>query len=228
MADIPDPLSITANITGILTFIAAIVAFIYVRYRILTNGYDEMVDILTSVVATVEDTAVMTEVVPAEWRDDRDGGGATSGSTLLENLILSLYSIEISIITECMKSLGHPDIADMLLAGPRPIALETTESPDIKWKDLEDVINNMLPTRRQKWSLLEILRDYRNALGVYLQPGSSFASLLWITLRFILHLGLTPTMTRWYKIRGQVLKKMQKRDAIRSRLLFHQVYAANA
>ncbi|KAI0550216.1 hypothetical protein F4679DRAFT_583709 [Xylaria curta] len=39
------PLSITASVTGILTFIAAVVAFIYVRYQTVIHGEEEIATI---------------------------------------------------------------------------------------------------------------------------------------------------------------------------------------
>lgn len=49
------PLSITASITGILTFLAAIVAFVYVRYNVLHNGAEEVRNISDSVSASVNE-----------------------------------------------------------------------------------------------------------------------------------------------------------------------------
>jgi hypothetical protein len=53
------PLSITANVTGILTFAAAILAAIYVRYNTLRNGQLERATILKS----VEDSCVDLEML---------------------------------------------------------------------------------------------------------------------------------------------------------------------
>lgn len=50
------PLSITASVAGILTFIAAITTFIYVRYQILQNGFDEIVSIIEATYLGLEET----------------------------------------------------------------------------------------------------------------------------------------------------------------------------
>ena len=215
MADTLDRLSITANITGIMTFIAAIFAFIYVRYRTLKNSYDEIHDILASVAATGSDTATMTKL-----------GGDIYGSPILKRLIKSLYYLEVSIVIACLRSLGsHPEsIARTVLGGRETFELGTTDPPDINWQELENIIQDMYRSRAQSWSLL---RGYRTFLDV-LRSGWGFLSLVWTTLSFILCLGLTPTMVRWYKIRREVSKMVQDREAIRSQLLLHQVFAANA
>jgi hypothetical protein len=63
------PLSITASVTGILTFVAAILAFIYVRYLTLRNSKDEMNSILISVTASIGETnRVRASIQSAEAR----------------------------------------------------------------------------------------------------------------------------------------------------------------
>jgi hypothetical protein len=47
------PLSITASVAGILTFIAAIFAFICVRNSTLLNGRTEIATVIESVQATI-------------------------------------------------------------------------------------------------------------------------------------------------------------------------------
>ncbi|KAF2687536.1 hypothetical protein K458DRAFT_485688 [Lentithecium fluviatile CBS 122367] len=62
-----NPLSVTANITGILTFIAAICAFIYVRYKILRNVDEEINGIAESVKDTLEESqAILLAQRPKE------------------------------------------------------------------------------------------------------------------------------------------------------------------
>ncbi|KAI8952052.1 hypothetical protein F4801DRAFT_542700 [Xylaria longipes] len=57
------PLSITASVTGILTFLAAIVAFIYVRYQTLIHSEEEIKTIVNSVESGIK---YMSEMVDSE------------------------------------------------------------------------------------------------------------------------------------------------------------------
>jgi hypothetical protein len=59
------PLSITASFTGVLTFVAAIAAFIYVRFQMLLNSEEEIIAILNSVEPCVEDTVKMAYLAPS-------------------------------------------------------------------------------------------------------------------------------------------------------------------
>ncbi|KAI3337051.1 hypothetical protein HD806DRAFT_25639 [Xylariaceae sp. AK1471] len=51
------PLSTTASVTGILTFVAAIIAFFYVHYEILSSAEEEIEAIRTSGGSSIEDMA---------------------------------------------------------------------------------------------------------------------------------------------------------------------------
>ncbi|KAF2796494.1 hypothetical protein K505DRAFT_359230 [Melanomma pulvis-pyrius CBS 109.77] len=89
------PLSITASITGILTFIAAICAFIYVRYNTLQNGWTEIDIIFESVVATIEETRAIAQAGRVtQSSDDPD-------SRRLRELVSEQYSTKLAIVAMC-------------------------------------------------------------------------------------------------------------------------------
>ncbi|KAK6217705.1 class II myosin [Pestalotiopsis sp. IQ-011] len=86
------PLSIVASVTGILTFIAAIIGFVYVRYRILNNGKQEIVSTKESVVAFLRDTASFQQMLlqPVIQQD--------SNSDLRQIILHKLYTTELQIL----------------------------------------------------------------------------------------------------------------------------------
>lgn len=91
------PLSITTSIAGILTFIAAICAFIYVRYNTLRNGWTEIDTIVESIVATIEETRAIAQAGQVtQSGDDPD-------SRRLKELVTELYSTELAILAHCMN-----------------------------------------------------------------------------------------------------------------------------
>ncbi|KAI3327209.1 hypothetical protein HD806DRAFT_386625 [Xylariaceae sp. AK1471] len=94
MAD--SPLSITASITGILTFVAAIVAFLYVRYQMLKNSNEERRTIMTSVESSVQDTNRMASTVfPGNPRVMEE----------FQRLTADLNSVELEIIALTIRGL---------------------------------------------------------------------------------------------------------------------------
>jgi hypothetical protein len=92
------PLSITASITGILTFIAALCAFIYLRYNTLRNGSTEIRTIIKSDNATIEETwAIQHQARTAAQPGDNPE------SIRLIKLMSELYSTELFILAECQN-----------------------------------------------------------------------------------------------------------------------------
>ena len=87
------PLSITANITGILNFIAAILAFVYVRYNTLENSMRELDNIQESVNVTLEETKSMLATQSLAGRTDQG-----SDIEWLHNIIRDLYHTEMTIM----------------------------------------------------------------------------------------------------------------------------------
>ncbi|KAF7522122.1 hypothetical protein G7054_g12248 [Neopestalotiopsis clavispora] len=87
------PLSILASITGILTFFAAIVGFVFVRYKVLQNGTIEMDSILATTVTVIDDTGVWLEATKDTAQND--------GHLKLWNTFRrELFKTELQIVTE--------------------------------------------------------------------------------------------------------------------------------
>ncbi|KAK7427991.1 hypothetical protein QQZ08_005422 [Neonectria magnoliae] len=212
------PLSITSSITGILTFLAAILAFLYVRYNTLRNSSMEMVTILESVTATVEETQAMSQATPSSPLED------DSQSRLLKKLIAELYSTEIGILNQFMavhspgQKLPDPNNPDGSLN-------ET-------WQ--QEVIQAAIAAtsrrhgkNRQAFNALSTLHSYMSIVNA-LVSVTSFRPYMYGVLRFVISFGVSRTMMRWYRVRGNVLEMIQQRESIRSRLLFHQISTANS
>ena len=172
------PLSITANITGILTFMAAIMAFIYIRFNTLRNGVAEVTNILISVTSSLEDTRLMRTTNPGEY---------------LQKLINELFEVEMHILHEATKVI----------------------SPSGPWQTAnEGAILHGLGLVH-----LRILQRYTKLSNVL----GSFPTLLWAGVTFVLTLGQTPKLIRWYLVRDDVLKMILQRETLRSRMIFYQM-----
>ena len=90
------PLSITANIAGILTFLAAICTAVYIRYSTLRNSLVELESIHKSTTATIDEVRAI-QGVPAHYPSlDDDGEGRR-----LYELVESLVDIEDEIKLLC-------------------------------------------------------------------------------------------------------------------------------
>ncbi|KAJ5288632.1 hypothetical protein N7478_001662 [Penicillium angulare] len=94
------PLSTTADISGILTFLAAIFAFIYVRYKTLQNGHAEMNNTYESVKATIEETLLMETQIENQ-----------PGFEKVREIFLSLWRTEISIMISLARAIGGEELA---------------------------------------------------------------------------------------------------------------------
>jgi len=53
------PLSITGNIVGLFTFVAAIAAFVSIRYQMLQSGYDEILSTLEAATFSFKEAGSM-------------------------------------------------------------------------------------------------------------------------------------------------------------------------
>src|ERR1700743_3219735 len=97
------PLSITASVTGILTFAAAILAFIYVRYLTLRNSNDEMNSILISTSASVEETdrlgTLIHSIKAATQHDASQWQLLEDPLTQLEKSMNALFLLETKILS---------------------------------------------------------------------------------------------------------------------------------
>lgn len=129
------PLSTTANISGILTFLAAVFTFVYVRYNTLQNGYAEMNDIYESVKATIEETLLMESQIEIQ-----------PGFEKVREIFHKLWRTEISIMIELAKAIGGDELAQKVRG-------QTSIEPDshhnvFNWL-YRDVVDYGL--RQQRW-----------------------------------------------------------------------------
>ncbi|KAF2473543.1 uncharacterized protein BDR25DRAFT_352039 [Lindgomyces ingoldianus] len=203
-------LSITANITGILTFIAALCAFIYVRCNTLRNSWTEIATIVNSVEATIEETRAVAKAEPVMQP------GGDPDSSRLKSLVLELYSTELAILAQCMNVYGK-DLRT-IEPGSRPSGSTSTTWDDV----MQEVEKAQKRWQNRRNYRLSAIHRLSNVMIVIIQTHPRVA-LIWAIIISILSLGATPTMMRWYMVREKVLKKIQQRETIRSRLLFHQI-----
>lgn len=198
------PLSITASITGILTFVAAILASVYIRYQTLKNGYMELATVLQSLSSSSEER----RMVAKETGSSNDPAHATSQ---VRQIMEELFQVEIAIFKSYLSV--------------RQIELPA----EITWEQaIEQYYNGI---RRHEAFIHRHLSDLQKPprwnLWVELRPKSNITSIE-STLMAILRLGTTRTLMRWYMVREEVLENMQTRDYLRSRLLIAQISALSS
>lgn len=218
------PLSIAASVTGILTFIAAIFGFIYVRYRILSNGRQEITSVFESVTASILDTRTLQQtMLQAESEHDL-------GSGLKRALISELYMIEIEILR-----LYNDSGVDETMLGLKASS-QNNEMARL-WQEIRQAVgqaqDDLIPKREgrfskfnQRWRYIASIWETHSYLFAALGPYDGWSWLLVVT-KFVLNLGATPILVRWYMIRKSVLEKVKKRKILRSRLLFYEISNAN-
>ncbi|RSL70457.1 hypothetical protein CEP53_001846 [Fusarium sp. AF-6] len=199
------PLSITSSITGILTFIVAILAAIYIRYTTLMNGRTEMHSILESVYTTIKETRDLSSGRQS-WQDPEH--------IHMGHLLVELYSTELSILGQLMNVSGHQmDLIPENLSHDMPdVALrEIVEEARLRTESIRPRGNS------QFGSLISLIPSFDQPLIASLR-----------VIQFLTLFGTTPELMRWYRVRENVLESVRKRENIRSRLLFLQVSEANA
>jgi hypothetical protein len=220
------PLSITASVAGILTFIAAIFAFVYVRYNALQHGRQEMDDMLESIIVTIQDSFTVAQAV----RRDQP--------TLQHELISRILTVEIAILTIFAEKVFAADLTAIewpYRSGDTiPQFLDMNDEAMEKLRHAVQRVLHMFEAQR-KSSLDEYTMQVANGLfaayGSTPSRTSRLSGLLediWDSIKTVLNLGSTPTMVRWYVVRDKVLEEVKRREILRSRLLFHQVSAANS
>jgi hypothetical protein len=209
----PDsPLSITASVTGILTFIAAILGFVYVRYITLQNAQEEAFRNLASVIFNLRDTSSVIFM-----REDINIGHESMGAEIvkaiqsanshLKMLKTSIHGLELRILNVMRRSIG---------LNTEWLALPTTGDEKARFThDLSQMAQYMasMTTGRVRGGP-DPDPDHRSRFStafhvvVYIVTGSRFGM-------------------RWYRVRDKVLKMAQDREAFRARLLFHQLQMIN-
>ena len=214
------PLSITASVTGILTFVVAIIAFIYVRYNTLRNGRAEMVSVLESVTATIAETREVATATPAPAA----GSESDSAAGQLAKLVGDLYRIELAILVQYMKVYGTK-VASMQ-SNLRP---DDGISSAATWEDVLQVVATSYTLKPA--TIPSYFSSLTRAFQTSVPPAEAVATgvmdVLMMGMKFVAYSGAYPTMIRWYIVRDEVLEKVREREAVRSRLMFHQVFAAN-
>jgi len=213
------PLSIAASVAGILTFIAAVLAFIYVRYNTLRNGQREMLAILESVSDTIEETRATMAQITTQSQDRPESGP-------LIKLATDLYLLETGILNEYMRVYGV-DLSP-LLPYSHPHRSQT-------WHEVEQAFNvaqDHLQRSRDTSRLKSRVTIFLEALEAFSVIQSIFApnrmSITLTVIKFVLTLGKTPILLRWYMVRDKVLEMVRQRETLRSRLLFHQISVVNS
>ncbi|KIL84601.1 hypothetical protein FAVG1_12127 [Fusarium avenaceum] len=225
------PLSIAASITGILTFVAAIFGFVYVRYTVLKNGTDEMFNVFESVTATLDETqALLARISTIQ------GDGLGPGSGRLGRLIKDLYSTELLIMAQYQNVFSHRHM-DLKTSMNSMNSISSTLSqliaanPGGAWLDMmrkaEELANPpSQPQSTRFWRFFEGLKQVDRVQRDVLSVVPDYFSLPWSGLRLILSLGVGPSLMRWNKIRKQVLEKMKNREIVRSRIMFYLIQRA--
>ncbi|EDU46639.1 hypothetical protein PtrSN002B_009731 [Pyrenophora tritici-repentis] len=199
------PLSITASITGILTFIATIMAAIYVRYATLRNGEAERYRILTSVTSTLEGFRGYGEYVVIQAGDDTD-------MVWLKKLNASLIATQCVIASCCsMETTGASQI---------PIDLGLVGITDTAWAEAMQEIRiiNENNGRKRSWISKAILA---------LKKRYDRGDMTWKSITLLLlpmSLLSTPELMRWYQVRERVLEKIREQEILRSRITSHQIH----
>jgi len=201
------PLSIAANIAGILTFAAAILAAAYIRYTTLSNGLLEMATVRSSVEANLQDLRMigLRSRLTIKESDDSD-------TAWLKKLIVSIYSVEI-VTSVYVKRAAGLDTSSMLLRLPDCPLIGVTPTT---WSDA---------LREAKEAGIDVgsINDDIEAKSVW-KHSSRLVTIIQATLR----LGSTPQLVRWYRVRDRVFEKIRQREHLRSRLLSHQISMANS
>ncbi|KAI0171285.1 hypothetical protein BJ166DRAFT_518372 [Pestalotiopsis sp. NC0098] len=246
------PLSIVASITGILTFIAAVVGFVYVRYSILNNGKQEIVSTKESVVAFLRDTASFQQMLlqPVVQQD--------SHSDLRQIILHELYTTELEIlrlyrqsdfIGELRSILGDAD-AQKWREGL--VAACFWERWNDSWDNTTtdvlhdrhvspELLRNRIISRlrqdaeeafrsRRRMSTKKRMDFVRGLIGISwlsFENMPEYAALVFGVVRLLFNFGATPRLLQWYMIREKVLEMVKVRENLRSRLLFYEVSTAN-
>jgi len=204
------PLSIAANIAGLLTFVVAIFASIYVRVVSLRNGKVEMKTVLQCSVDNMQDLRESQADLSITEGDEPD-------IIWLKKLNASLFATEIVINVYCGRVMNADTtfLEDMLYS---------TQWVGITPTTFADAAQEIKATKKSK-SVIRRLYGER-AISSDTSRWSYFDQSV-AALQVLFTAGSSPTLIRWYRVRERVLERVRQRDVLRSRLLSHQVYMAN-
>lgn len=191
------PLSTTANITGILTFAAAIVFFIYARFQIIKTGREEFVSILSSVEPSIYEAGRLMNF----------GHSDRVVSSQIEILTRELWSVEKRIMALLDEIRGYgitqfPPFEDVF----RTTALPEEPTVGIPDPPALDVRGGM-----PRFKLLYIVLRISSLISLWILSRGFFIG--------------SPRTWRWYRDREKVLELTRKREGLRSKLLLYMLCA---
>lgn len=204
------PLSTTANIAGILTFIAAVGAFVYVRYAALRNGRIERDNILDSVLTTIKETLTI-DVAISQARLAKESDQDPDTLWMGEH-ISKIYSIELSIFTHCIRAGNYSDIPRSLEDLKDVITAHARHAEDIAAAQAKHT--PILET----YFLKHVIKEMQSII-----ENPNRILYFWGIMRFFIYFGETPELMRWYNSRKEILKMVKEGEILRSRLPFHQI-----
>ncbi|KAI0448063.1 hypothetical protein F4803DRAFT_496334 [Xylaria telfairii] len=217
------PLSTIASITGILTFFAAIVAFLYVRYQTLVRSEEEIKAIKRSTLTNIED---MSRMVYLEYSSTEP-----REMELIAAFKKELFLNELDILLRVCKATayGEQGISESLKT--MVVLVETIKSnarAEIASSSLvrdEAYCETAKRILKFGWDLrVQLILSRYRALGEFLlefrAPNPTlYMHLMKLRSSFLRLFVGTQMVWRWYKVRDEVLKLIEKRDGFRSRLV---------
>lgn len=217
------PLSIAASIAGILTFFAAVLAFVYVRFNTIRDGQAERLSIMESTAASLrENHALLSAFI--HLRLDPEAPAQPRSFSLLSELLAT----ELVIKARCWRVHGETEAATMERLQHNEAFLtqlwSKTLSAEEAARRLREFRMEVAPTKWDKcfWAV-SWPPDARNRLALNSRLFSNLLYLLAFGLLILITLGSTPASIHWYIVRDKVMELVQRRETLRSQLLFHQI-----
>ena len=223
------PLSITANIAGILTFVAAILASIYVRIVSLRNGRTEMERIRKSSEENVVDLGLLsTETRFESLRESQEHlafhDGDEPNVVRWKDLSRSLIITDMIIYTYCMRAI-HGDAATdheiFLLNSIQSMIEATFHQSHARIPDTHQFVKTVEEVR-------DLVMEWNRPTLIEKVVTSLTGKTVLLASRMILTAGSSPTLIRWYQMREIVLEKVRQRGMLRSRILSLQISLASS
>ncbi|KAH7386327.1 hypothetical protein BKA64DRAFT_140735 [Cadophora sp. MPI-SDFR-AT-0126] len=122
----------------------------------------------------------------------------------LQELLRKPFQLEKDIASELLK-------VNFPLSSPSEAVNEGVNSREVG-------LPALTPHRRRR-----LFRDIGSTLDVFVSGTPNLAGILWVCAIFVLTLGQTPQLFRWYLVRDRVLEMTLQRETLRSRMLFYQM-----
>jgi len=217
------PLSITANVTGILTFAVAILASMYVRIVSLRSGNLELQTTLESVQDNVHDLMRINRQNPSDFRKShhiQEGDGPNIWR--LKQLGSDLIATELVIYIYCMHAKAFDD-RDQIVVSVQSVLSTLRDTV---------VSHTALSYAQAEISGIPVQKPF---MGSIFLPICRFLPIHWKYPRKLLYasqriltVGSSPTLIRWYRVRETVLEKVRHRGVLQSQILSLQVSMANS